>query len=521
MGPLSQAGPPACRAKAMLMEKSTPVPGRSPNDFIAGASEVETHDVEAVNRRVDRGLYQTRQKVYPKRAKGTFRRLKWILMAVTLGIYYAVPWLRWDRGADLPNQAVLLDMSHERFFLFGLEIWPQEFYFVTGLLILASLSLFLVTSLAGRVWCGYFCPQTVWTDLMVAVERFWQGDRNARMRLDKAGWSLDKLYRKVATHISWLLIAVATGGAFVFYFADAPTLFGQLLTGEAPVPAYLFIAILTFTTYLLGGIAREQVCIYMCPWPRIQGAMIDHDSLLVSYRDYRGEPRGPHRKGATWVGRGDCVDCKACVAVCPMGIDIRDGAQLECIQCALCIDACNDIMGKVGRPQGLIAYDTIAGQEAAVKGEVAKPHFLRARTLLYLGLIGIVGAIMLVALANRSLLEINVLPDRNPFFVRLSNGDIRNGYTVKILNKLHEPRRFVIEVEGLPDAKLTVAGLGKGDGSSEILVPTDVLKELRLFVAVPVTTTERFEHHGEGFSFIVRDVESDREARRETTFRSP
>jgi cytochrome c oxidase accessory protein FixG len=355
---------------------------------------------------------------------------------------------------------------------------------------------------------------------MIAVERFWQGDRNARLRLDKAPWSAEKIARKAATHASWLLIAVATGGAFVFYFADAPTLLGELMTGTAAMEAYVFIGILTFSTYLLGGIAREQVCIYMCPWPRIQGAMIDHDSLLVSYRDYRGEPRGPHRKGTSWIGRGDCVDCKACVAVCPMGIDIRDGAQMECIQCALCIDACNDIMGRVGRPKGLIAYDTIAGQAAALEGKTARPKLLRSRIMLYGGLIALVGSIMLVALANRTLLEINVLADRNPLFVRLSNGDIRNGYTVKILNKLHEPRRFAIEVAGLPDAKLTIGGQGHGEGS-EIVVPTDVLRELRLFVSVPGETAARLSSHGENFALVVRDVESGRLARRATTFRRP
>ncbi len=340
------------------------IPAASPE----AAPGVERVDVKAVNRKQDRSLYAGREKVYPKLAHGRFRTVKWLVMALTLGIYYALPWMRWARGPDLPDQAVLLDMAHNRFFFFFLEIWPQEFYFVTGLLVLSALALFLVTSAAGRVWCGYTCPQTVWTDLMVLVERFWQGDRNARMRLDKERWGPVKLFKKAMTHLSWLAIGLATGGALVFYFRDAPTLAAELLAGTAPAIAYLFLGIFTLTTYVLGGIAREQVCIYMCPWPRIQGAMVDHETLLVSYKPYRGEPRGPHKKGQPWEGRGDCVDCKACVAVCPTGIDIRDGSQLECIQCALCIDACDDIMGKVGRPRGLIAYDTIAKQEAASEG---------------------------------------------------------------------------------------------------------------------------------------------------------
>ncbi len=485
----------------------------------AATPSVTSIDVKAVNRKEDRSLYATRQAIYPKLAHGSYRKLKWILMFITLGIYYLVPWIRWDRGPDLPSQAVLLDMAHERFFLFGLEIWPQEFYFVTGLLVLSALLLFLATSIAGRVWCGYFCPQTVWTDLMIFVERFWQGDRNARMRLDKAPWTIEKISKKLATHLTWLLIGVLTGGAFIFYFADAPTLLRELISGTAPNVAYIFLGILAGTTYLLGGIAREQLCIYMCPWPRIQGAMIDHDTYLVGYRDWRGDPRGSHHKGDSWDNRGDCVDCKACVAVCPMGIDIRDGSQLECIQCALCIDACDAIMNRVGRPQGLIAYETIANQEAAQKGGTSKPKIFRARTLIYLGLIGLVSAIMLWALANRSLLEVNVLPDRNPYFVRLSSGDIRNGYTVKILNKLHEPRTFKVELTGLPDASLRIAG--NPDGNQTVEVPTDVLREIRIFVVVPKKSLPQLDKQGESFVFTVTDQDADRTTRRLSRFRRP
>jgi len=482
------------------------------------APGVERHDVEAVNRKDDRSLYASRQKVYPKLAHGRFRTTKWLVMAATLGIYYALPWLRWHRGPDLPDQAVLLDMAHNRFFFFFLEIWPQELYFVTGLLVLAALALFLVTSAAGRVWCGYTCPQTVWTDLMVLVERFWQGDRNARIQLDRRRWGPVKLFKKGMTHLSWLAIGLATGGAFVFYFRDAPTLAEELLAGTAPAIAYLFLGIFTLTTYVLGGIAREQVCIYMCPWPRIQGAMVDHETLLVSYKAYRGEPRGPHKKGQSWEGRGDCIDCTACVAVCPTGIDIRDGSQLECIQCALCIDACNDIMGRVGRPRGLIGYDTIAKQEAAAKGGTAPLRLVRARTLLYAALIAIVGAIMLVALANRTTLEINVLHDRNPPYVLLSDGGVRNGYTVKILNKLHEPREFSLDVRGLEQARLAIVGM---DTRAAIRVITDDLRELRVLVTVPAAQLAKLESAGTPFALVVRDIASGQETARTTHFQKP
>ena len=238
-------------------------------------------------------MYKEREPIYPKLVHGKFRNIKWAVMIVTLGIYYGLPWIRLDRGPGLPDQAFLLDFAHQRLYLFWIEIWAQEFYYVTGMLVLSALALFLATAVAGRVWCGYACPQTVWTDLMVLMERFWQGDRNARIRLSKSPWSFNKLWRLTGTHLSWLLISLTTGGAAIFYFADAPTLASGLLHGDAPSLAYIFIGIFTAFTYLLGGLSREQVCTYMCPWPRIQGAMFDSESLLITYRGFRGEPRGP------------------------------------------------------------------------------------------------------------------------------------------------------------------------------------------------------------------------------------
>jgi cytochrome c oxidase accessory protein FixG len=483
--------------------------------------DIESHDVEAVNRAERRQYYASRQKVYPKLASGRFRKLKWLVMAVTLAIYYVLPWLRWNRGPDLPDQAVLLDMPNNRYFFFFLEIWPQEFYYITGLLVLGALALFLVTALAGRVWCGYTCPQTVWTDLMITVERFWQGDRNARIRLDKEPWGPVKIFKKLMTHITWLVIGLLTGGALVFYFRDAPTLAVELVTGEAPAIAYLFLGLFTLTTYVLGGIAREQVCIYMCPWPRIQGAMTDRYTLLVSYKPERGEPRGPVRKSANgivdWSTRGDCIDCKACVAVCPTGIDIRDGSQLECIQCALCIDACDDIMGRIGRPKGLIAYDTIARQEATAKGEHEAHRFVRARTLLYAGVFALVGLVMLGVWLNRTTLEVNVLRDRNPPFVRLSDGGVRNGFAVKILNKLHEPHTYTLGVAGLPGATLRIVGL-EDEAVPKITVATDALRELRVLVTVPAASLGSLKGTAQEFTFVVRDAATGAETHRTTSF---
>lgn len=484
------------------------------------APGVQQVDVKPVNAKTERTLYAGREAIYPKRARGTFRWVKWLVMAVTLGIYYALPWLRWDRGPNLPDQAFLLDFANQRLYMFGLEIWAQELYFITGLLILSALGLFFVTAIAGRVWCGYTCPQTVWTDLMIVVERFWQGDRNARMRLAKAPWTFDKIWKISATHLSWILIGLATGGAFVFYFRDAPTLAMEFINFEAPFIAYLFVGIFTATTYVLGGLAREQVCIYMCPWPRIQGAMFDADSLLVTYRGYRGEPRGPHKKGESWEGRGDCIDCKQCVAVCPTGIDIRHGPQLECIQCALCIDACDEIMEKIGRPKKLIAYDTFRNLDAASHGDREPMRLIRPRTILYASAFAFVGAIMVMGLMTKTVLEVTIQADRNPLFVKLSDGGIRNSYTVRVLNKLHETRSLSLSVFGLPQAKFSLLGI-EANGAPRIEVEPNGVRTLKAFVTLPPGASGVIDDGQEPFSIVVRDLGNGTETSRETIFRGP
>ncbi|MGO8951856.1 MAG: cytochrome c oxidase accessory protein CcoG [Rhodomicrobium sp.] len=475
-------------------------------------------DAKAVNAKENRSLYKAREPIYSKLVHGKFRNIKWAVMIVALGVYYGLPWIRLNRGPGLPDQAFLLDFAHQRLYFFWLEIWAQEFYYVTGILVLSALALFLVTALAGRVWCGYACPQTVWTDLMIMVERFWQGDRNARMRLAKAPWSFNKLWRIMGTHLSWLLIGLLTGGASIFYFRDAPTLAMELAQFNAPSLAYIFIGIFTLSTYMLGGLAREQVCIYMCPWPRIQGAMFDADSLLITYRGFRGEPRGPHKKGQSWEGRGDCIDCGQCVAVCPTGIDIRHGAQLECIACALCIDACDEIMDKIGRPRKLIAYDSFRNLEAESHGDRVPLRVIRPRTLLYTGAFALVAAIMLFGLSRKTVLDVNVVPDRNPLFVQVSGGGIRNGYTVRILNKLHSTREFALSVSGLKDARLTYVGVEGKDQLIEV-APDDV-RSFKVYVTIPGEEAAKLPASA-NIGFLVRDTGDGTETKRSTNFRGP
>ena len=461
---------------------ATPDAGTRP--ITHAAEGVVRSDVEAVNSAVRRTLYKAREPIYPKSVKGTFRRIKWAVMAVLLAIYYIVPFLRFDRGLGKPDQAVLVDLDRPRLYFFWLELWPQEIYFLAGLLILAALALFLFTALFGRVWCGYACPQTVWTDLYIAVENWIEGDRGARIRLAKEPWSAKKLGKRLAKHAIWLLIAVATGGAWVLYFYDAPTFVVEFFTGTAPLMAYAFVAGLTFTTYTLAGFMREQVCTYMCPWPRIQGAMVDAESISVTYLKARGEPRGRHKKGASWDGRGDCIDCNQCVAACPMGIDIRDGDQLECINCGLCIDACDEVMDKIERPRGLITYESHAGVERRRKGAPNAIRFIRTRTVFYAIVLAAVGLVMLAALIERTPVGIAVLRDRNPLFVRLSNGDIRNAYTIKIMNRGDVPVALTLTATGLPGAVLTVAGHTPADDLALTVAP-DEIRAVRLLVTVP------------------------------------
>ena len=459
------------------MEKAEPIP-------MLAAEGVIRSDAQASNSAAARKLYKARLPIYPKEVTGRYRNLKWAMMAFTLSIYYLVPWLRWNRGPGAPGQAVLVDMAHERLYFFFIEIWPQEVYYITGLLILAAVTLFLINALFGRLWCGYSCPQTVWTDLFIWIETRIEGDRAARIRLAAAPWSASKIVKRISKHALWLVFAVATGGAWVFYFTDAPTLLHQLLTGTAGIGNYAFIAILTFTTYTLGGLMREQVCTYMCPWPRIQAAMTDREALSVTYRRDRGETRGAHRKGENWEGRGDCIDCKQCVAACPMGIDIRDGTQLECINCALCIDACDDIMHRIGRPEALIAFDTEANVLRRIKGERARFRFIRPRTILYAAVIVLVGAVMLAGMAMRHTLALDVIRDRNPDFVTLADGAVRNGYTLKLMNRNGAARQLTLDVTGIVVRKVAIIGLPAAVLPATLAVPADRVRTLRVLVTV-------------------------------------
>ncbi|NBC34623.1 MAG: cytochrome c oxidase accessory protein CcoG [Alphaproteobacteria bacterium] len=484
---------------------------------------VASEDVLSREQQKRQPLYAGRVEVYPRAVKGPIRRIKWAILGVLLALYYLAPWLRWDRGPDAPDQAFLIDMANRRAYFMWIEIWPQEVYYLAGLLLLGAFGLFMATSIAGRVWCGFTCPQTVWTDLYMWVERKIEGDRNARIKLDQQPWSGRKFRLRTTKHAVWLLIAFLTGGAWMMYYQDAPTLVSEFFVGQSSGTVYFFVGLFTFTTYLLAGWAREQVCTYMCPWPRFQSALLDDDSLVVTYQGWRGEPRGKHKRGESWEGRGHCIDDRLCVAVCPTGIDIRDGLQLECIGCGLCVDACNNVMDKVGLPRGLVKFDSEANQRAQARGE-APVHWtkrlIRPRTLIYIGIIALVAGIMLASLTTRATVDINVLHDRNPLFVRLSDGDIRNGFTIKILNMTREPRAYTLGLEGLENAAISVAGREDmaADGPIVLTAEADTIANYRVYVSVPRDT---LASEAEPMAFLLTERDSGETARQESVFRGP
>jgi cytochrome c oxidase accessory protein FixG len=468
----------------------------------------------------DPPLYAARRKIYPQNVKGTYRTIKWAVLFITLGIYYGLPFVRWDRGPNAPDQAVLIDFAGSRFYFFFIEIWPQEVYYLTGLLVIAALVLFLMNAVAGRVWCGYLCPQTVWTDLFLVVERLFEGDRREHMQSDAGPWTLQKVAGKAGKHFFWIMIAWWTGGAWVLYFADAPTLMRELASGTAPMVAYAWIGILTATTYLLAGHMREQVCIYMCPWPRIQAALTDEHALNVTYRYDRGEPRGSIKKNAQLrlegMPAGDCIDCFQCVNVCPTGVDIRKGLQLDCIQCGLCIDACDNVMRKIGRPERLIAYDTDTNVKRRMAGLAPVFNPVRARTILYAAIIAIVGGFMLYTLATRHSVALSAIHDRNPIFVTLADGAIRNGYSLRVINKELSPREFFLTLEGLPANVVEIVGLPLG-ARQVIEVGPDRTREVRVLVS-------NYEHTPPAstpITFHITDTKTGERAKAQDHFRAP
>lgn len=444
--------------------------------------------------------FEAKKRLYPQKAKGRFRKLKSILNSVFLTIYFASPFLRFDRGEGAPNQAILIDLPNSKAYFFFIEIWPQEVYYLMGILIIAALLLFFVTSLFGRVWCGYACFQTVWTDIFIALERLFQGDRNERILLDRRN-NFQKFYKKSLTHISWIMVSILTGYGFVCYFNDAFLLTKNIFLGEINSSVLLWILGIAGATYVMAGFAREHVCTYMCPYARFQSAMFDRNTLIITYDEKRGEPRGKMNKDGNFEGRGDCIDCKQCVVVCPTGIDIRKGLQMECIACGLCVDACDDVMEKIGLPKGLIRYDTTNNLEnptATKKFKILKP-----RTFLYSTIIITVSTLMLRSLIFKSTIETSVIPDRNPLFVTLSNGNIRNGYNLKIMNKTHDKKTFILKINSPTEAILKLPNEEK----NILEVEPDSVGSFKVYTILPRDFAEK---NNEGRGLIEFEIDDNK-----------
>jgi cytochrome c oxidase accessory protein FixG len=398
----------------------------------------------------DTGLYEIRKKIYPRAVTGWFANWSATMVFVTQFIFYGLPWLAWN-----DRQAMLFDIATRKFYLFGLVFWPQDIISLAVLLIIAALSLFLFTAMAGRLWCGYACPQTVYTQIFLWVERRIEGDRNARIVLDRQPMSAGKVGKKAAKHGIWLAISLWTGITFVGYF----TPFRPLL---AAIPGNLggwdtfWILFYGFATYGNAGYLREQVCKYMCPYARFQSVMFDQDTLVITYDAARGEPRGARSRKADYkaAGLGDCVDCLVCVHVCPTGIDIRKGLQFECIGCAACIDGCNRVMDNMGYPHGLIRYTTENALARGYDGATMWKRVFRARTLVYLGLLATIVIATGVSLYLRDPLKVDVIRDRAALARETVPGVIENVYRLQIMNTGEAPQRFSIAVDGVPGIKV-------------------------------------------------------------------
>ena len=400
-------------------------------------------DVEVVS------LYESQKKIHPRSVSGIFNNWRILFVIGTQLVYFGLPWLQWN-----DRQAVLFDLVNRKFYLFGLTIWPQDFVYLAALLMCCAFGLFAWTTIAGRLWCGYSCPQTVYTEIMTWIEQWVEGDRNKRIKLDKAPWSLRKLRLRATTHSIMIVFSLITGFTLVGYFTPMNELQAALPTFNYGSWEIFWMFFYAGFTYLFAAHMREQVCKYMCPYARFQSAMFDEDTLIISYDEKRGEPRGARKKGQENTNLGDCVNCSICVQVCPVGIDIRDGLQYECIGCAACIDACDEVMIKVGSPKGLIRYTT----EAALEGKYPESKFWsrlkRPRVVMYIVVLTIIIVAAATSLAMRKPFKVDIIKDRASLVRETDEGWLENSYNMRLINVSEQEQRFRITVEGLPGIKM-------------------------------------------------------------------
>ena len=444
-------------------------------------------------------LYQSEAKIYPRAVHGRFAAWRWTLVWATQLLFYGLPWLPWNG-----RQAVLFDLAARRFYIVDLVLYPQDFIYLTGLLILSAYSLFLFTAVAGRLWCGYACPQTVYTEIFMWVERHLEGDRIARMKLDAGPWTAQKWLRKGGKQAVWIAIGLWTGFTFVGYFTPIRTLAAQALSLGLGPWDWFWVLFYGFATYGNAGFMREQVCKYMCPYARFQSAMFDRDTLVIGYDGSRGEPRGSrprsveHRELAE-LGKGDCIACGLCVQVCPTGIDIRDGLQYECIGCAACIDVCDGVMDKMDYPRGLIRYATQNGIANHWTQSQMLRRMARPRVLIYSGVLLAIATALVVSLALRSPFKVDVVRDRGALARMVEDGRIENVYRLQLMNATESPQRYRIEVSGLPGATI--------GSRTEVEVGATESRWVPVSVQIPPEAARELRSGAHGLRFRVEQIE--------------
>ncbi|HYC42422.1 MAG TPA: cytochrome c oxidase accessory protein CcoG [Noviherbaspirillum sp.] len=442
---------------------------------------------------IEKQLYEARKKIYPRAVHGWFAGWRWVMVWITQAIFYGLPWLSWNG-----RQAVLFDLEARKFHLFGLIFWPQDFIYLTALLVVSALSLFLFTAVAGRLFCGYACPQTVYTEIFMWIERKIEGDRSARIRLDEQPMSLHKFGAKAAKHAAWLTVAGWTGFTFVGYFTPIRGLAAQVAAFSLGPWQTFWIFFYSFATYGQAGFMREQVCKYMCPYARFQSSMFDKDTLIITYDAERGEPRGARSKKADpkAMGLGDCIDCNVCVHVCPTGIDIRKGLQYECIACAACVDSCNEVMQKMGYEKGLVRYTTQHAMTNGLDKRAIWRRVLRLRTLIYFSiLLGVTFAVGL-SIANRTPLKVDVIRDRG-MPREVDEGAIENVYRLQIMNTDERPHRYAVDVNGPPGVTIS--------SESTFEVSSATTKAIPIRVRVPANAGVPGSNP---VWFVIRDTEN-------------